>query len=633
MNEALLITLGSVLLGAVLAAAAPRDSMWLGALRTFAITAVATLAALQLLPEAVEQLGAVALLLFVGALALPPAFAALLRRRLRRGSGAAVTAHGVGEELGYLGFVAHQFVEGLALGTYTGPLHADHDHVELVLAVAAHTVPLTALFIGTVLARRGRPPALRRVLALVLASALGFAIAGWVSTRVTATVAPVLAALVAGFLSHVLLHHDLAPPRRTVSVRVLDVIAVAIGVALPLFSVHSHDPGGGVHVRLQHAWLELALETAPMLLLGLVLGAVLQLTGSRIPARWLNRGTPLRQAIRGVAVGAPLPLCACGVLPIAAGLKARGAPVALVVAFLISTPELGPETLTLTLRFVGWPFALVRLFAALALAILAGVVFARLVGHAHVGGEVTSAELVAATEPQGSTWRKAWRCFDELLLHTAPWTVVGLLAAAFIDIGVPTDGLAGLADTGLDILVIAVVALPTYVCAASATPMAAVLLLKGVSPGAVLVGLMLGPATNVATIAVLGRAYGRRVTALGVLAIALASTAMGGLVNLLDVPVFPPQALLAAHGHGWIAWASLAVLGALLLVQLWRAGVQPWLEVLDAGAHSHGHTHDHGHHDHGHAHAHDHDHAHEHEHEHDHGHHHGRQASSSSSSS
>ncbi|MFO0631313.1 MAG: permease [Nannocystaceae bacterium] len=623
MGEALLITLGSVLLGGGLAAATRRGASWLGVLRSFAIAAVAMLAAVQLLPEAVEQLGARALLIFLGAVALPPLFAYALRRML--GARAQATAHGVGAELGYFGFVAHQFVEGLALGTYSGPAHVDHDHVEIVLAVAAHTIPLTALFIGTVLARRGPAPALRRIAALLLASALGFLTAGWVTASVAEALAPVVAALVAGFLCHVLLHPSEHTATRSAGVRTLELVALVAGIALPLGSVHSHDAGGGIHDRLQHTWLELALETAPMLLLGLVLGAVLQVIGARAPTRWLRRGTPLRQALRGIAIGAPLPLCACGVLPIAAGLRRRGAPAALLVAFLISTPELGPETLTLGVRFLGWPYALARLGAALALAIVAGLVFAALVERPAVAA-VPDGDVLG-DRPPGAALRTAWEAFDELLLHTAPWTIVGLLAAAFLEIAVPTEGLAALADTGLDIIVVALVALPTYVCAASATPMAAVLLLKGVSPGAVLVGLLLGPATNVATVAVLGRSYGRRATALGIVAIAIASCVMGVLVNILGVPVSPPRALEQAHSHGWIAWGALALVGAALVRQLWRDGVQSWLDVIDGGAHAHLHAQHHGdpmehdehdhaqHHDHAHDHAHDHDRAHDHDHD------------------
>jgi hypothetical protein len=611
MNVALLITLASVLAGGAVAALTSRGHTLLDALRTFAITAVAMLAAVQLLPEAIDALGPWALLLFVGALALPSTLTYVARLLLSRD--VALTSHGVGAELGYFGFVAHQFIEGLALATYTNPEHFDHDHVGLVFAFAAHTVPMTALFIGTVLVQRGPRPAIRRLLALLAATLMGFLTADWVAGRVTEAIAPALAAVVAGFLCHVLLHGVGRAERRGPLVRVLDIAAVAAGIALPFASMHSHsDHGEHLQHALGHAWVELALETAPMLLLGLVLGALLQVVGARMKMSWLGRGSASQQAMRGIAVGAPLPLCACGVLPIAQSLRARGAGAALVVAFLISTPELGPETLMLTVRFIGWPYALLRVGAALLLAYVAGIAFAWLVERFRARAEPTATATgplpaALAPEPAGGTVANALRYFDELLLHTAPWTVVGLLAAAFIEISFAPDSLAPLAATGLDILVIALIALPTYVCAASATPMAAMLLLKGVSPGAVLVGLLLGPTTNIATVAVLSRAYGSRVAWIGIAVIAVLACLIGFGVNAVGVPVHLPPDLEAAHEHGVIAWGAAAILGAMLLHQLWRSGLGPWLEILDAGGHVHGHEH------HGHDHSHSHDHGHGHD--------------------
>jgi hypothetical protein len=138
--------------------------------------------------------------------------------------------------------------------------------------------------------------------------------------------------------------------------------------------------------------------------------------------------------------------------------------------------------------------------------------------------------------------------------------------------------------------------------------MAAVLLAKGVSPGAVLVGMLLGPATNVATVGVLGRAYGGRATALGLLVVLAASCLIGFGLNAVGIPIALPPDLEQVHEHGVIAWGAIAVLAGGLGVQLWRGGIGPWLEILDAG-HVHGHDHGHGHdHDHDHGHDHDHDH-------------------------
>lgn len=646
----MIVTLGAVAVGALLALVTTRGHVALGALRTFAALAVVSAVLMQLLPEAVHELGGAGLAAFAGALVLPQ-FVAMLAARLARGSG--VSARGVGADLGFYGFVLHQWAEGLALGTFVGDEHAAHGHGDLVLGMAAHTVPLTAVFVAATLAARGRRSAVTRTGTLLAATALGFLAAGTISASHVAGVLPWLSAAVAGFLCHILLHDEGLSVRRTPLSGALDVIGGVCGVALPWWAagLHQHDPHvghGGLREALTDAFFGLAHATAPMLLLGLVLGAGLQVVGSRIPGRYFGTGGPVRQAWRGIRTGASLPLCACGALPLAEALRQRGAGAALVVAFLVSAPELGPETLLLTAGFLGTPFAVVRIAAALVLAFVAAVAFGRLArsgsrASEHAGLEAhASAGSMITARPKVS-WSDALSYFDELLLHIGPWALVGVVAAAYVQAVVPAGSLAGLTHGGLDLVVVALLAVPTYVCAASATPLGAVLLLKGLSPGAVLVGLLVGPATSVAAIGMLRRGYGWRVVGLGLAVILGVSMALGALVNALQIPAVPAVLLEPPRAHAWLSVStiSMVVLVVMLLRQLWRWGPHPWFEILDAGSHGFGHGHgehdpDHhpGHgHDHGHGHAHgpeEHDHAHHapgdehrHHHAHDHQHIHG----------
>lgn len=598
MIEAIAITTGSIVAGAAIGSVSRRQSPWMGPLRTFAVAAVATAVIVQLLPESVHEIGGGALLVFVAALALPGLLAPLARRLRVRSE---LSAHEVGTELAFFGFVAHQLAEGLALGTYAGDGHAGHAHESLVLAVAAHTLPLTALFVAEALAHRSRRGAWLRTAVIIGATLAGFGLADVVHERVQVELHTWGSAGIAGFLVHVIFHHDAMPSaRRGLSVSALDVLAVALGVGLPLLAAaQGGEHGAGVRAQIGEAFVELLMETAPMLLLGLALGAVLQIVGSRIPSRYYTSGGRWTQALRGIAVGAPLPLCACGVLPIAESLRKRGAGPALVMAFLIATPELGPETLTLTVRLLGWPFAIVRLLAAVGLALFVAVVFARLVdrGQRSAPSVDPGETLVSGAAAHGRTLSRVYGYFDELVLHTAPWTFVGLLAAAFVQAVLGEGSLSSLADAGLDVPVVAAVAMPSYVCAASATPLAAVLLLKGVSPGAVLVGLLLGPATNLATIGVLKRGYGARAVLLGVGFTLVLSMALGYAVNLAGLTATVPAQLHEEHGHGVFTVGAVVILALVLLAQLWRWGLRPWLEIIEG---SHDHDHGHGHHHHGH---------------------------------
>lgn len=613
----MLVTLGAVAVGAMLVLVTTRGHVALGALRTFAAIAVVAAVLIQLLPEAVQELGGAGLAAFAGALVLPQ-LVALLAAKLARGAG--LSARGLGVDLGFFGFLLHQWAEGLALGTFVSDEHAAHGHGDLVLGMAAHTVPLTAVFVAASLATHGRRAALVRTGALLVATALGFLAAGTISASHVAGVLPWLSAAVAGFLCHILLHDEGLTVRRTPLAGALDVLGGIVGVALPwwaagLHAHAAHAEHGGLRDAVADAFFELLLATAPMLLLGLVLGASLQVLGSRSPGRYLGPGGPVRQAWRGIRTGASLPLCACGALPLADALRKRGAGAALVVAFLVTAPELGPETLLLTAGFVGTPFAAVRLVAALVLAFVAAVAFGRLAGagaRADAPADAPAAGSTVSGARPRARWSDALAYFDELLLHIGPWALVGLVAAAYVQAVVPAGALAGLRAYGLDLVVVALLVIPIYVCAASATPLGAVLVLKGLSPGAVLVGLLVGPATSVAVLGMLRRGFGGRVVGLGLAVIVGVSIGLGAVVNALAIPVTASAALEGPLARGWVPMAATAVLVVMLLRQLWRWGPHPWFEILDAGSHGFGHghgEHDPDHHP-GHGHGHDHAHGH-----------------------
>jgi uncharacterized membrane protein YraQ (UPF0718 family) len=184
--------------------------------------------------------------------------------------------------------------------------------------------------------------------------------------------------------------------------------------------------------------------------------------------------------------------------------------------------------------------------------------------------------------------------FDELLYHVGAWTVVGLLAAAYLQATVSNGSLSMLSVAGVDIVLVTFLAVPSYVCAASATPLAAVLLAKGVSQGAVLTGLLLGPATNVATVAWLKAAYGARAAFYGLAALVLTTWIFAALANVyLPAPVLAVDAA-HEHSHGTIAYACATLLVLLLARAVWRNGLRVWLGSLGE-AMGHDHAHDHAH--------------------------------------
>jgi uncharacterized membrane protein YraQ (UPF0718 family) len=631
-----------VLIGAAVATIPGLRPESLRPLWSFAFAAALCVALAELLPASASVLGGAALLLFAAGFVLP----GLAERAMEhRGRGT------IGPQLAFLALASHQFVDGLAIG---GAVHLDHGGFALMLAFSAHAAPMVAVAALAVARAQGIRAVGAWTLGLLAATSLGVVLSAQLSLGTWIEHAEAISkAVLAGVLLHVLSHRAHGPKPETSTERAVDLVSLTTGAALPLLLLQLGSTGHPAH-EAGHPFAEagptflgaladLAIESSPSLLFGLAIGALLQAADLRIPARF-SQGGNLLAAVRGALIGAPLPICACGILPVSRGLWQKGAAPALVVAFLLATPELGVETMALSVHFLGWDFAWMRLGGALFVAISAALAVATF-APAHPPGP----ENLLQGGGSGPYFRRALAAFDELVLHVAPWVAAGLLLAAFMQVYFDPADFARLRVGGLDVLLVGLASIPTYVCASSATPLAAVAWAKGLSPGAALIGLLLGPATNIATLSFLRGAYGLRATIAGVSTLLLA----GGFCAVLANVWLPdaPQLTLAEpedHQHGdFLQWASALAILALVVRSLWQVGAEGWIAQLGLG-HSHGddhpHAHDHDHlgghdhtsesHDHGHDHGHDHtceshDHGHVHDHdhahgaEHDHGHSHG----------
>jgi len=594
----LTVALGSVALGALLVLVGTRSRAALPPIRTFALVAAVVVVLAQLLPAALSEVGLWALGVFIIALVMPAGFERLIKFSQRRKADPSHhDASWVAVEFGYFGLLVHRLGDGIALGIFSGTGASTEANVGALLAVVAHTVPVTAVLVLAYTERYGVRHALLRALGMGAASVLGVLLVDLAPAALILASEPWVLAAASGLLLHVIGHDWHAETPRSSAGRLADILAIAAGIAVAflggLHATPGAHPGDFMRTSILEALADFTLETAPVLLLGLGIGALLQTLGGRISTRWLQSGSSLQQAVRGAVVGAPLPLCACGVLPLADALKKKGAGPALVVAFLLATPELGVESFALTVQFLGWPFALVRLAAAIIVAVVAALVVAR-----HVKAASTlriDATPLMGESPQGATWNRFVRSFDELLQHVGPFTVVGLLAAAYLQAGLPDQAIEGLAESGLDIFIVSIVAVPSYVCAAAATPLAAVLIAKGFSPGAVLAGLLLGPATNLATVAFLRGAFGAKATWMGLGALIVTVWGVAALCNSLGL-VSTADATEGAlvHEHSIWALAATVFLGLLILRSVWMTGLRTWLATLgEALGSKHEHTHPH----------------------------------------
>lgn len=317
---------------------------------------------------------------------------------------------------------------------------------------------------------------------------------------------------------------------------------------------------------------------APYILLGFLVAGLMQ---AFLPQRLMSRhlaGTGLGAVTKAAAVGVPLPLCSCGVLPAAVAMRRRGASRAASTSFLLATPQTGVDSIAATWSLLGPAFAVVRPVAALVTAVFGGLAVGR-------GEEVQAVEITDEDEVKPSFGRRCLYAlrygFVDLVSSIGLWLVVGLIVAALITVYVPADSLAFLGRYPvLGMLGVLVVAVPMYVCATGSIPVAMSLIMKGLSPGTALVMLMAGPAVNFASYAIVAREMGRRAARAYLGSIILGALAFGLAVDyLLPAGWFTlPSAAHAAHGmHGMgtfeiICAAVLALLLAVALVRRFYKG-------------------------------------------------------------
>ncbi|MEM6186014.1 permease [Shewanella vaxholmensis] len=492
-------------------------------------------------------------------------------------------------------------------------------------------------------------------------------------------------------------------------------------------------------------FIDLFLDSAPWLLLGLILAGLLKVF---VPMVWMQKqlgGHGFKTVVKAALLGAPLPLCSCGVIPAAVGLRRSGASKAATTSFLVSTPETGVDSIAVSYVLLGPFMAIVRPIAAITSAIVAGLLVGRddddgkpavkseskpaseapvaaccasksatqpqavkaepvksccssikeptlapvkaaasccgteshtdseqktepksaikmtpmaatsslMTAHdgsvANVGvmkAEKTAsccasktAESVPATPEKILVVKKGACCgtsnkaesgthdhsahapqaqgeadsccastqdmatelksqsvlrrvgiglkyaATDLVRDTTLWLLVGLFFAALVQTYVPADFLAQWGDGILAMLVMVLVSVPMYICATASTPIAAGLLLAGVSPGAVLVFMMAGPATNIATLGVVAKELGKR--ALwgylgGVIGVALvAGILVNYLVDSFGFVVMPQIGEQHQMLPQWLVATSGIVLALLMAKVVFEKIPRSWIRRND----------------------------------------------------
>ncbi len=593
----LVLSLVALGVGPALALAAERGRRLRQALDGFVVVTVGGLVFLHILPEAIGHGGLLAGLLALLGVALPNLSDRLFERRGAQWHVGVVV-------LAVLGLGVHAAFDGVALAVSAHELHAEKVGHQLALGVIFHRLPV-GLLLWWVFAPHGGPRVATASLAFIgAATVAGFAVGQPLSTAVAQEGVSYLMAFVAGALLHVVIH-EVAPPAsasacasscgdgcaeeaeeaessaRAPQASALGAVAGVATLWLTLGAdSHAHDAAGGA----MHTFRELALESAPALLIAYVGAGLLRAFLSPASVGWLSRGGSFARATRGMAFGLPLPICSCGVVPFYESLMRAGAPVPAGVAFLIATPELGLDAVLLSLPLLGPTMTLWRVGAAAAVAIIVALVAgAFFKANAAASPQTDTPEQIALPlrERVASGLKFG---LGEVVDSTLPWILVGLTAAAFVEPLLDGRDLAALPGF-LDVPLAALAGAPLYVCASGATPFVAVLLYEGLSPGAALAFLLTGPATNLTTFGVLARLHGRSAAVVFAATVTAAAVSIGWLANFtlegLETGAAVGQA--GEHEHSVLQILCLGALGLLLIASLLRQGPRGMIdEVLSS---------------------------------------------------
>lgn len=327
----------------------------------------------------------------------------------------------------------------------------------------------------------------------------------------------------------------------------------------------------------------LTVEMAPYLLLGFLFAGILY---AWFPAdkmtRYLGKNNSA-SALNAALLGIPLPLCSCGVIPTGVSFYKNGASKGSAVSFLISTPQTGVDSIMVTWSLLGLPMAIIRPIIALVTGVFGGILTNRL-------EKKEKGEMVKPPINQNGGKTKVGvlgmlkYAFGDFLEDIVKWLVIGLMIAAFIAVIIPDDFfLRYLSNNYLSMLIILAVSIPLYVCATGSVPIAAVLMMKGLSPGAAIVFLMAGPATNAATISVIGNSMGRKTLMRYMISIISGALFFGILVNEFLPREWFTSAIHNLHGEEhsheilpyWLQAGSAIFLTLAIINGIYRRYIRP----------------------------------------------------------
>lgn len=329
-------------------------------------------------------------------------------------------------------------------------------------------------------------------------------------------------------------------------------------------------------MQVINAFFELVASMGPALLLGLLLsGIVHEFLDQKKVEKWI-KGPGILPVLKSALIGIPLPLCSCSVLPTAVELKKKGASNAATSAFLISTPETGIDSIMVTYSLMDLPMTIIRPLAALLISLLAGI------GQIFFNSEEQNTivevkksccnheEQVAQISFGQKIVRGLKYSYNDIVDDLALWLLVGIILSSIATVLIPQDWNSILQSPYSRYLIL-LIGIPVYICASASTPIAASLMMKGLSPGSALVLLITGPATNMANLAVMQNTIGKKGVVINLVVIAIVSIGLSYLIDYLYLALNLPLAFKISSEH--IHQSSLEKISGLIVLLLIGKGI------------------------------------------------------------
>ncbi len=321
---------------------------------------------------------------------------------------------------------------------------------------------------------------------------------------------------------------------------------------------------------LKEIWL-VTVAMAPYLLFGFLMAGILSVLISKEYVRRHLGGHGWIQSLKAALVGVPMPICSCGVIPLAASLRKHGASRSATASFLASTPQTGVDSLMITYALLGWVYAVFRAVVAFVSGILCGMA----VGAVSPKNEEVVPDCTdECCQPSQTHILKRMLSYGFVSLprDIARAMVLGIVISGIISGLIPENYFADrMGDSVAAMFLMLLIGIPLYVCSSGSVPIALAFIKAGISPGAALIFLITGPATNAATLTTLWKIIGKKQLIVFLATLALCALGAGFIINAMDLkPGIGEAACDCGNKQGW-----LGILAAVALIGILAKGMLP----------------------------------------------------------